>query len=443
MHSVNKLALGSIEQLTKKIANLELANNKKTVAISGLHVYSSDKDEIGSEIQDFFESQLDIRPSIDEVFFIGMSNPPTCVVSLTSLQDKRIIMSRKSRLKDIQNRDENGIYINDYWTAENNEKKKVEHEIKDTNEKMPDEKKKIVEYKGAQMMLDGKPWQHHKKVHTPTSMELIDLDPEHLGSILKIKLIKGQEVSDRGSTFTGYTITPAKYSDIQDAYCKLKLLHPGADHVMCAFYMSECDVFAQDYCDDGEHGGERHLLDYLLQNKLKQRAVFVVRYFGGVKLADHRYTCIQQAAVNAVKKLPENVHLGITQPAQSDTPIDLSKPPGSPQGKYRRVRTGPGRKSNKQWRRGNHTTGHQRGTTPINHYSNRGGSSRGGSNSIRGYARKTTQNRPSHNTRRTYEPRKSRYTDYFHSSRPDQRNDYGEPTEDWSQQNSGSFNETD
>ena len=163
----HQLTLNRIDDLEKRMSKLELNDNRKTVAITGLFVYSESKEDIGREIDDFFQSQLKINVKINDVFFVGTNNPPTCVVSLATLQDKREIMSCKSMLKDVLNKEEQPIYINDYWTAEANERRKVERELVDINSKFPENRQKVVDYQGPNLLLDGKKWTFSKKISTP------------------------------------------------------------------------------------------------------------------------------------------------------------------------------------------------------------------------------------------------------------------------------------
>ena len=446
MVCVNKLQNKSIEDLTKRIEKLEVFNAKKTVSISGLHVYSKYKDEIGMEIQDFFQSQLGVNVRIDDTYFVGQNDPPVCVVTFGTLQDKREVMSKKSLLKDIINKDQNPIFINEFWSAEANEAKKVQKELVATNEKYPEEQRYAVDYQGPNLLFDGAPWHTQKKVRTPSPSDLIDIDLAHLQHILQLSIIKGQTISENGSHFTGYTITPTSFQHIQDAYTRIKLIHPDADHVVCAFYVSnvEGELFAQDYCDDGEHGGGRHLLNYLLENKLKQRAIFVVRYFGGTKLNAHRFICLRQAAISAIAQEPMNSVLNVTQKAESDDPIDIYNPPGSPQSKQKRVRhvkhsNAPRRPAGTDWRVGNHSRGNARINGGANRHqqpNRRGRTYRPNPTYGRG------QGRGSQNPRGRYDAhttqRKSRYSDFFHNQHDSER-DSERQYEQWSGSNNGAF----
>ena len=406
------------------------------------------KHQIGSEIQDFFEAELGLTAKVDDVYFIGLSEPRTCVVTLATLQEKKEIMSRKSLLKDTLNIDEKPIFINDYWNAEKTEARKVERELIDTNKKLPEGKQKVIN-EGAQLLLDGLPWKKQKKVNTPTPSDLIDLSVSELSDVINTEVMKGDEVTAQGNRFIGYSITPSSYTQIQQAYMKIKLIHPDADHVMSAYYMNECDLFSQDYCDDGEHGGGRALLDYLLENRLKQRSVFVVRYFSGKKLSADRFRCIKQAAISAVRQCAKNKPPGITQEALLDNPIDLQNQAQqtSPQSKQRRVRSLQSRLGS-NWRRGNHTTAVHRGNQPRGA---RGGRGTRGTRGTRSYSAAVRGARPPVNPRHQHTPRyhqqsqrRSRYEEFFQqdNNSVNSNRSYRAPQEDWSYENQGAFTQS-
>ena len=57
-----------------------------------------------------------------------------------------------------------------------------------------------------------------------------------------------------------------------------------------------------DYCNDGEHGGGKAILDLLLEDGYKDCAIFVVRNYGGVKLGIKRFDILKQAAKYALQQ---------------------------------------------------------------------------------------------------------------------------------------------
>ena len=204
---------------------------------------------------------------------------------------------------------------------------------------------------------------------------------EQLGKVMQTPIQKGEEVTDQNSKFLAYTVCADEIETIQNAYHKIKLLHPAADHVICAYALPEENLFMQDYCDDGEHGGGRALLTFLLQNKLACRAIFVVRYFGGVKLGMNRYDRIREAAAFVIKKYPTNSILQRNQDIDDDTVR-------GPQNPQLHVRGAPVRRRNSRGRRPWRTTGPPNRSVQRSQYP---GSMRGSRSTTQHYAQNQSQ----------------------------------------------------
>lgn len=69
----------------------------------------------------------------------------------------------------------------------------------------------------------------------------------------------------------------------------------------------------QGLVDDGEHGGGWVILDHMIQNKMINMAVFVVRYYGGKHIGPLRFQAIQKATEMALKAM-EQAKLAIRRP---------------------------------------------------------------------------------------------------------------------------------
>ena len=63
------------------------------------------------------------------------------------------------------------------------------------------------------------------------------------------------------------------------------MLHAKATHRVCVLRLADTnDPYKQDYVDDGEFGGGRCILKFLTERDLTNKAIFIVRFYGGVKL---------------------------------------------------------------------------------------------------------------------------------------------------------------
>lgn len=73
---------------------------------------------------------------------------------------------------------------------------------------------------------------------------------------------------------------------------------------MSAFKLPGIDFTKmQGSIDDGEHAGGRVLLKLLLREQAFNKAVFVVRYFGGKHIGPQRFNIIERVAESSLKEL--------------------------------------------------------------------------------------------------------------------------------------------
>ena len=299
-----KMLNNTVCELNQRLSKIELNNNKKIVAITGLYLYGTKRNERIEEVQSFFETELGVCPYLDDVYTVGNANPPICVVCFSNLQEKMQVMSYKKLLKSVENKDGKSIYINDYWAADVNERRKNERELYNRNDQRAGDQKVNMDFRGPYLHIGNSTAVQAKAVKTPQPRDILDLSAQELSRILKLVINRGKEVIESNSKFTAYTAQVTTYEQINDLYLKIKLIHPVADHVICAYHVSNDDFFNTDHCDDGEHGAGRAILSYMKENDITDRVIFVVRYFGGVKLGPKRFEKITEAVRDVILQLP-------------------------------------------------------------------------------------------------------------------------------------------
>ena len=184
-----------------------------------------------------------------------------------------------------------------------NERRKRERQIiSDLGELSKQEDIEIkVEYTKAGLTVQGQPYR--KMILPPTPKELISLSLQELDKILKIPMTRGQEVRQDNSMFTAYTAEVSTHQQIREMYMRIKLAKPEARHIVCAYIIPGQHHTSRDFQEDGELGAGRALLQFMELNQLKNRVIFVVRFYGGIKIGASRFTCYKQAAMNAVQKV--------------------------------------------------------------------------------------------------------------------------------------------
>lgn len=92
------------------------------------------------------------------------------------------------------------------------------------------------------------------------------------------------ELIEKKSRFLGFLLENANLEDIKVALRELKSQHKKATHICYAYKMQT--PFAEKAVDDGEPGGTagKPILNVLQKKNLQNVCVFIVRYFGGIKL---------------------------------------------------------------------------------------------------------------------------------------------------------------
>ena len=322
-----------IVDLTQKVENLEVASSKRMITISGLSL-NIPKEMWCSEVKAFLEYELGIIVEIEEVFKIGKAEPKLLTVTLQSQADKRLILKNKSKLSKIQS--DVPIYINEYFSMNVQEKKKREKDIRqqvgaafEGSQNPPQ-----ISYTQGNITIQGEIYQ--KRVKPPTPKELIDLEPDELEKILKMQTTKGSVVTQERSKFIAYVASVSTHREVRDLYKKMKLAQPNARHIPCAYWLpgqSDFQHYNQDYHDDGESSAGRVLLDFLVQNNLKNRVVFVARRYGGIRMGMDRFECYVDAARSAFQLNAYNTVLGLNQQLNSDFKVDLRAPSLAPRPK--------------------------------------------------------------------------------------------------------------
>ncbi len=99
-----------------------------------------------------------------------------------------------------------------------------------------------------------------------------------------MKFNKISEIIIKKSKFYGYLLENVTEDQVEQALKFLKEEHKKATHICFAYVLK--DPFKEKFFDDGEPSRTAGyaILSVLNKKKLTNVAVFVVRYFGGIKL---------------------------------------------------------------------------------------------------------------------------------------------------------------
>ena len=294
-----------LDNTISKIETLEIDKAKSMVMISGLEIDTTDKKEMLNEIEAFLEVELNIRVQIDDAYKIGTKNPKQIVVVFQNQRDKGAVLERKSNLEGTFNRFKQQYYINDYLTAKVNERRRREREIKKWNKQAPEELKANIEFDKGKFKING--MEYKKLIREPRPEDILDLEEEHFDRIMKLKIDQGKEILDEGSTFIPYTAAVQCVQEIQDFYVKVRILHPKARHIVCAYSIPSNNIYTGiDGCDDDEIGATKAIVNAMKEEEITHRLFLIVRYCGPTKLYAKRFEHYYQAAKIVLDENPTN-----------------------------------------------------------------------------------------------------------------------------------------
>lgn len=99
-----------------------------------------------------------------------------------------------------------------------------------------------------------------------------------------MKFAKTNEIIEKKSKFYGYLLECKNEVEIKEVLEELKKEHKKATHICWACRMT--NPFCERAVDDGEPSGTagRPILSVLQKRNVDNVCVFIVRYFGGIKL---------------------------------------------------------------------------------------------------------------------------------------------------------------
>ena len=91
---------------------------------------------------------------------------------------------------------------------------------------------------------------------------------------------------EKRSEFIGYSKPINKIQDINDFVKTLRSKHPSSRHICWAYRLFDNDTIIENSTDAGEPSGSAGLpiLNTLKHHNIVNCGIFVVRFFGGVKL---------------------------------------------------------------------------------------------------------------------------------------------------------------
>ena len=141
------------------------------------------------------------------------------------------------------------------------------------------------------------------------------------------KVTQGNIIKKGKCEFICFSVIAGKIDIVRDAYCKLKLKYGNARHIVCAYRLPGSNwPLLQDYQDNEEYNAGSFLLKMLQDAEIFNRAMFVVRFYGGEHLGPSRFQAFTEATQSAITHSPFNYISKCTQTPWPKNATVTSKP---------------------------------------------------------------------------------------------------------------------
>ena len=156
-----------------------------------------------------------------------------------------------------------------------------------------------------QLMINNTTYK--KLIELPSARSVLLADPSERIRWNKVRIIPGNVILKGKCRFHGFSVVAGKAETIRDAYNKLRFDHADARHIVCCYRLpGKCFPVLSDFVEDQEHGMGQTLLRMLSEAQIYNRAIFVIRYYGGEHLGPACYQAYLDAAQSAVIHDPYN-----------------------------------------------------------------------------------------------------------------------------------------
>ena len=231
------------------------------------------------------------------------------VIKLLDPNDITPIFEHLPNLKGKKNQDKKHISVSEHRTSQAMEKRKRNREIKEENRRLPLSHAAEVEIKSGEIFVDSV--KYEKQVEPPAARQIFLASKEEKHEFRNAPFCYGDEVAKNGSKFTSYAAEVEDFNQVKAVYKRIKEDNLSATHILCAYriYGKQLHIL-QDFSDDGEWGGGRHILDVLKKLGVYNIAVFVVRVHDGPNLGKDRFDIIKKLTESALLKMKGVLNYG-------------------------------------------------------------------------------------------------------------------------------------
>ena len=227
----------------------------------------------------------------------------TLLVSLADVTDKGPIFKGIANIVDMKNNHNENYFINDQLTYWQQEMQRHNRQLKKANKDLPAMDRCDITFVKGQLHMNNVPYS--KAITHPYVSAIMAPDSED--KIKSLYQMEGEVIFNGKCKFQALSQEIKSLDNIRCGYVKARRKFPGALHVVCAYYLPGHGIAAsKDFVDNDELGPGHTLLDLLSENNIKNHAVYVARFYGGVNLGSTRFDSYREAATSVISQSSYN-----------------------------------------------------------------------------------------------------------------------------------------
>ena len=169
--------------------------------------------------------------------------------------------------------------------------------IEKADENLPAFKKRHARVIGTKLYINNR--QQPDLVRAPSPSEVIQAIALFGPVIKNIPLISTSIQEGMANKFTGYLLCASVLETVEQAYIKVRAIHPHAKHIMLGY----CVADTMGSVDDGEFFGDLAILDMLRKRKATNLAIYIVRAPSNVQLGPRRFEVIRDVCTKLFQEM--------------------------------------------------------------------------------------------------------------------------------------------
>ena len=272
-------------------------------------------------VNNFFTNIMRITDTVhvQDAHRLGKGENRPLLVKLKAPREKGKVYKNTKELKGVKNVKGKGYKIRDQLPArsqaESNRQKNI---VWQNNKKDSVAEKLELSFKRGKLNVGHFPYV--KAIAAPSPGDVFHATDETRARWRKLKIKPGNVILKGKCKFYGYSLVAGKLDTIREAYLSLREKHADARHIVLGYRLPGKNfALLQDGVDDDEHSAGETLLQLLCKAQIFNRAIFVVRYYGGEQLGPARFQAYAEAAQSAIAHDTYNY---ITKENQTPWPKD-------------------------------------------------------------------------------------------------------------------------